>query len=479
MKKLAEDRRVPSRDVERELRGALFNDARLSARLVAVGLDLCASPGSGLPEAMGNASRLAGAYRLLSNERVTPDKLLQPHVSQTFRRILERGEALAVHDTTEMEFGGEREGLGALSSGSRQGFFMHLTLAVTSDGTRQPLGTLAQRTWVRPDKPQGKAKGKRLNGQASSARPERESRRWTEQVEEVERDKPDGVSLIHVGDRETDAFEVHQAVHSRRFVLRANHDRRVFHDDLAMHLRQACQSVPVVMTFEVPVSARLARRQPGTAKTHPTREARIAQVAVRALTVSLREPYERRGISLQVNVVHVREMDTADGDDPVDWVLYTSEAIDTPQALQRVIDLYRARWVIEEFFKALKTGCEVQSLQLETYDALRNGVAIHLPIAWQLLLLRSLGRVQHDAPAECALTATQLQVLRAFSKQPLAPRLTVGQAMLAVAIMGGYLHRPTRDPGWITLGRGMRRLIDYERGWNAALATHAPRPEEV
>jgi len=462
---------IPSGCIEAELIGARLGDARLSARLVSLGSCLAARPGQGLPESIGNDSQLECSYRFLSNPRVTPHGMLQPHYAQTYARIAQRNEALAVHDTTEMEFGGERHGLGPLSSGSRRGFFMHVTLAVAADGSRQPLGTLAHRTWTRVDQPRRKPDAKRLNGQASSQRPDRESRRWAEQVQQVEAAKPPGVSLIHVGDRETDAFEMLEAVHPLRFVLRANHDRRVFDDGEPTHLRQASERAAVALTLQVAVSPRKARKQPGTAKAFPARDARIARVAVRGLTVSLRQPYVRNGASLQVNVVHASEIDPPQDTEPVDWVLYTSEPVDTPEQLQRVIDLYRARWVIEEFFKALKTGCEVQRLQLETYPALCNAVALQLPIAWQVLLLRSLARVHPDAPAEQALTVTQLKVLRAFSRRPLDDKPTVRQAMLAIAILGGYLITKAKgDPGWITLGRGMRRLMDYEQGWVAAIA---------
>jgi hypothetical protein len=461
---------VAARDcIKAELRGAEFGDARLSARLVVLGGRLAASPGFGLPESIGNDSQLECAYRFLSNSRVTPDQMLRPHHGQTYQRIAQRREALAVHDTTELEFGGEREGLGPLSSGARRGFFMHATLAVAADSSRQVLGVLDESFWTRSDTARPKPNGRRLNGQASRMQPDRESRRWAEHVQRVEAHKPDDVSLIHVGDRETDAFEMLDAVHTLRFVLRANHDRRVFEQGEPTHVREACARAAVALSFEVDVSPRKARKQPGTAKSFPAREARVAHVAVRGVSVSIREPYKRNGQLLHVNVVHAREVDAPQGTDPVDWLLYTSEPIDTPEQLQRVIDLYRARWVVEEFFKALKTGCEVQRLQLETYQALRNAVALYLPIAWNILLMRSLAREHPLAPAQHVLTATQIDVLRAISRRPLSAQPNVKETLLAVAILGGYLvTKAKHPPGWITLGRGMKRLMDYELGWVAA-----------
>jgi hypothetical protein len=403
--------------------------------------------------------------------------MLEPHHRQTFERIAQRREALAVHDTTELEFGGDREGLGPLSSGSRRGFFLHTTLAVAADGSRQALGVLAEHTWTRNVTVPPKRNVRRLNGQASSKRPDRESRRWIEQVQRVEAEKAPGVSLIHVGDRETDAFEMFEAVQGLRYVLRANHNRRVFHEAEPLHLRQACERASALVSFSVDVSARKARKQPGGAKTHPDREARTAKVTVRGLSVDLREPYVRHGKLLPVHVVHACEVDVPPEVEPIEWLLYTSEPIDTADQLLRVLDLYRARWVIEEFFKALKSGCEVQSLQLESYEALRNAVSLHLPIAWQLLLLRSLGRVQPDAPADQVLTQTQLQVLRTLGRRPLPLSPTVRDAMIAVAVLGGYLVTKAKNPpGWITLGRGMQHLLNLELGWIAGRA-HALRSD--
>ena len=66
-----------------------------------------------------------------------------------------------------------------------------------------------------------------------------------------------------------------------------------------------------------------------------------------------------------------------------------------------MVDAYRARWVIEELFKALKTGCQIEKRQMESYGALRIALALFLPIAVRLLALRDAARSEPDAPA-CA-----------------------------------------------------------------------------
>jgi hypothetical protein len=153
----------------------------------------------------------------------------------------------------------------------------------------------------------------------------------------------------------------------------------------------------------------------------------------------------------------------------VRWTLFTSEPVDGADDILRVVDWYRARWMIEEFFKALKLGCGYEARQLETRRTLLNALAIFLPIAWRLLLLRNLARHDGQRPATAALSRTQVDVLVATSKGRLDPKPTLRQAMLAIAQRGGHI-KANGEPGWQVLGRGFHDLLLLELGWLAAQA---------
>ena len=122
--------------------------------------------------------------------------------------------------------------------------------------------------------------------------------------------------------------------------------------------------------------------------------------------------------------------------------------------------------MIEEYFKALKTGCQYERRQLESAHSLLNALAVLAPVAWRLLLLRHLGRHAPKRPATDALTPGQLDVLHAVARRPMPKRPTVKDAMLAIASLGGHLLR-NGDPGWLVLGRGMHDLLLLELGWRA------------
>jgi hypothetical protein len=170
--------------------------------------------------------------------------------------------------------------------------------------------------------------------------------------------------------------------------------------------------------------------------------------------------------ALRVNVIHVFERKPPQGEPAVEWFLLTNLPIDTDEAIAFAVDCYRARWMIEEFFKALKTGCQFEKRQLESAHSLLNALAILTPVAWRLLLLRHLARSDTRAPASSALTLQQMEVLTAVAKKPLPPRPTARDAMLAVAALGGHL-KSNGDPGWLVLGRGMHDLLLLELGWRA------------
>lgn len=86
--------------------------------------------------------------------------------------------------------------------------------------------------------------------------------------------------------------------------------------------------------------------------------------------------------SLSLQVVEVREIDPPDGEMPVVWRLVTTEPVDTEEQVAAVVDSYRQRWLIEEFFKVVKTGCRFQRLQLESLRALLIELAIETAVAW-------------------------------------------------------------------------------------------------
>src|SRR5206468_1943875 len=105
-------------------------------------------------------------------------------------------------------------------------------------------------------------------------------------------------------------------------------------------------------------------------------------------------------------------IDPPAGEVPVEWILATSEPIETEAQVLAIIDRYRARWPIEEFFKAINTGCAFEARQLESLDALLIALSLMMPIATNMLLLRTLERQAPQTPAEAVLDHDLIEALR-------------------------------------------------------------------
>lgn len=453
-------------NIEDEYDGPRFGDVRLEARAKLMAGELAERPGDSFPEVFSDDSDLEATYRFLNNDRVTLVKLLEPHVAATLQRASAETTIVVAHDTTSFRYEGEnRKGLGRLLQKGR-GFYGHMALAVTHDEERDPLGVLGFQKIVRKDERADNARDRN----AKIRRSDRESLRWAQLVEEVGEQCRGVVEVIHVMDREADSFELFERLigGQHRFVIRLAHDRKL---QGAGKLIAALDGATVVDTREVTLSARVGHSAPSSRKIHPPREQRVAKLAVSAMQVVVQGP-QQKGSSLALNIVRVTELDAPPGCESIEWRLATTEPIDTPEQVLAVVDAYRARWRIEEFFKALKTGCAMEKRQLGSLHALLNALALLIPIAWNLLRMRVLAR--YEKSASQVLTPTQIDVLRASTKIALPAQLSVRAALLAVAALGGHLKR-NGEPGWIVLGRGYERLVVLERGW--LLRQHEKSPE--
>ena len=440
-----------------------FGDARLSKRLTKIVAGVVEGPDKSFPSMFDDTS-LEGAYRFFNNDEVTPERILSPHVQATVARMASETPALIVHDTSTMSFDpdGARRGLGRVRSAG-QAFFAHVSLALSGDGSRMPLGVLALSTHIRTGAQKKKTKAK------NNANNERE--RWGRQVAAIASLGIDRERAVHLMDREADDFALFAQLVGAgdRFVIRLAHDRLLEPSPDGVHkLAQAVTQIQAIAEREVALSRRPSgQRSPKQRRIHPTREGRMAKLALGATTVVLRRPSTQPKTlpaTLTLNVVRVWEVEVPEGDSPVEWLLVTTEPVDSAERILQVVDWYRARWVIEEFFKAIKTGCAYDARQFETLEALLNVLATFMPVAWRLLRMRTQTRVAPDAKATTVLPSAMIEVLHAFTRITLPAKPTAREVLLAVAALGGHLKH-NGEPGWITLGRGYDKLRTLTEGW--------------
>lgn len=440
---------------EQHFGGCDLGDKRLTRRAVLAADRILEHPGGTLPDKLNHdTAELIGLYRLANNPKVTHERLISAHCRRT-RELSARvaGVLLVIHDTTEVDFSGlDVDELGPIGNGTCSGYLCHNSLAYDYDGS-EVLGLANQTLHVR-------RRVKKTESPAAKRRhPQRESRLWKKGWSSLG-PAPQGVLRVNVADRGADLFEFIEAVETSgdHYCIRSKSNRNIELDDgrggvVKAKLHDWARELPTLGTRQVQVQANKGQI------------ARTATVRVAAGPVTIRAPRFARGEhskqSLTSWVVHVRETSAPKGTQPLEWILLTNvPAGNFEEACER-LDWYTRRPVIEEFHKAMKTGCGVESPQFTTGHALQAVVGLLSVVATQLLRLRDLSRRDDAAtrPAAEVIDQEYVEVISAWRFKQVRADMSVRDFYLALAKLGGHLNR-THDKaaGWLVLWRGWTKL---------------------
>mgnify|MGYP003393764337 CR=1 FL=1 len=155
-------------------------------------------------------------------------------------------------------------------------------------------------------------------------------------------------------------------------------------------------------------------------------------------------------------------------DPSIEWILFTRTAVASAEQALEIVEIYRQRWIIEEYHKCLKSGCKIEEAQLKTADRLMALFGMLGVIATKLLQLRDISRKRPEDPAKEHVDSALVNLVRKFYK--LSSPLTVKEFWRRVAMLGGFLGRKADgNPGWQTIWYGWLRLQDMLRGAELAL----------
>jgi len=462
-----------------EVKTVDLNDKRLNRRLAEVLSQLAARPNASIPAACNGRAEVAAAYRFCANEKTSFEAVLQPHIDATRQRIASQPAVILPQDTTEIDLTRPEQqvaGAGPLDGDSRQGTLLHLLHAFTPDGT--PLGTVGATPWVRAE--ERVCAGLSRAERAAIPIEEKESHRWvvTLQRAREEAERCPTTRFICVADSEADIYEL-LAEATREpcrvdWIVRACQDRALLggSDETPMekHVREYLLQQPVLFEKTIPVRGRKAKVACETRGRRQPRESREAKVVVRVARVTLRPPWrpDRTLPPVTVNVVLLSEVDPPPDDEPIEWLLFTSMPIDTIEHVEGILQCYSSRWMIEVFFRVLKSGCRVEERRFESMDRLLTCLAIYLIVAWRTLYVCRMGRscpeMSCEAVFEPAEWKSVWKVVRREAPPAAPPALGVFVRM--VAQLGGYVNRKRDDPpGPQTVWIGLQRMHDFATCW--------------
>ena len=466
--------------ISQELATVDLGDKRLDKRCQRI-LERCFnSPQASLCGAMRGCAEVMAASRFFDHPNVTAATLLRPHRDATLERVRTQERVLVIQDTMELDYTNQTQlqGRGPLNSETRLGFLVHTQYVVSAQ--RLPLGVWDTDVFARERLQEITSNHKQRDYE------DKESYRWLEgylQACALAAAAP-GVEVISLSDREGDVYEVF-VEHARRvaaqepaaqFVIRCCQKERTLaaREDETEALKLAAQvnQGPVLGTIEFDITSKIQTKRVLGKNTQVFRQGRHVVQEIRACPLELKPPW-RKGASLppvSLWAVSAKEINTPDGQDPIDWLILTSLPVRNFAEAHAILDLYLARWEIEVFHKTLKSGCTIEKLQLKEEERLKPALALYMVVAWRLLYLTKLGRECPELPCDAVFEEAEWKSLVVIAKgrPALAKKPTLGELILLIAQQGGYRGcKNDGPPGPQVMWLGLRSLQHYATAWKA------------
>jgi len=456
-------------ETEVSLGQAIFGDAQLgdrrrTARLVETFELMRRHPGGTLPDKLSTPADLRAFYRLCDAEEVTHGVILAAARQSTLARIAESpGLVLIVHDATELDYTtitSLADELGQIGKGLARGYICQNVLAIAAD-TGEVLGLVDQILHRRDKTPKHETLAEHRE------RASRESLLWLRGTEYL----PADAKLVDVCDQGSDTFEFleHEFRSGRRFVVRAHKVRKVHgsHEPIGpqRYLKEYAHSLPELGRFTMDVQGQRGRKA-----------RKGAEFVVGGGPLLIHPPHAKRGRHgkdpLPLFVVQITEVAPPQGEKAVAWTLLTKETVCTFEDAWRVTGWYERRWIVEEYHKAQKTGCQIEDMQFTTAARLEPAIALLSVVATTLLDLRDASR-RPDAktrPATAILASDYVEVLSLWRYRKTREDWSVHDFFYALARLGGHQNRKSdHRPGWLVLWRGWTKLQAMVDGYTAAM----------
>ena len=444
---------------EKELESVDLGDKRRSKRLIKIVEDLADQPGESVPQACGDTAATTAAYDFWNSPYFQPDDIRSAHQTSTIKRIEPHQIILAIQDTTNIDLTHHPQttGLGYLDTATSFGLKVHSTLAASIDGV--PLGIIAQQVWTRDPENLGIAK-KRHERETQ----QKESQRWLDAEQATHKLIALDKIVVTVADAEADIFDLfnQERPANSHLLIRGTHNRKV--DDKAKYLHAVIGATQPCGTLSVEV------------KRSPQQQSRTANLTIRYTTLEIQVPWNhkrRKQLNpVKLQVILAREENATAGVNPINWLLLTSLEINSLEDAARCVSWYTYRWLIERYHYALKSGCGLEKLQLETARRIHMALATYSIVAWRLLWLTYEARMHPHQSCELVLETYEWQALCiTFSQNPHPPQTPpcLHEAVRMIAKLGGFLGRKSDgEPGVKTIWRGLQRLHDIAATWKLA-----------
>lgn len=403
-----------------------------------------------------------GTYRMLSNDSVTLNYLLEGSFTKCIENI-DSDHILCIQDTTEFNFdsimgkiGKEDPDIGPTSHNTIGGFFCHPVIAINCTGSKiygMPAASFYNRKWDKTTK--------EIRNYKSLPIEEKESYRWIKVSEQTKRKVPQGISITIIGDRENDIYEDLALVPDKRtqILIRSRCDRVLYNNPKSLY--QVLEEQVVAGKKEVEL------------KGNKGRAARKTNLNIKFCKVCIGIVHPRKNYPKQVELFAIEakedETNTPLGEEPIHWRLLTTHSIEQVEQAIQCIEWYKMRWIIEELFRVIKTkGFEIESSQLSNGAAIKKLLALTLEAAMCIMQMKLSLNEASDTLTKNSFSNKQIQLLKILNKKlegnttkqqnPYPPE-NLAWATWVLARLGNWNgYQKSGPPGYITIKNGFDKF---------------------
>jgi len=421
-----------------------LGDKRRDERFVRIIENIVRHPGGSIPEHNERWYDTKATYEFFKNEDIKLEAITAA-ISAFGASQIEQQKLLVIHDTSTISYNDlQAEGLGYIDNAVGKGFFCHSSIAATVNGI--PLGLLNQLIWTRQSAELGKSANRK-----QKPFDQKESYKWYRGIQSVNQQLGEGITKIHIGDREADIYELffNMPDEKAELLIRARHNRKTA---AGSELWQHVSKQKVAAEEEILIPDRTGKRK------------RQVQVQIRYKEVEILCPVHKKGKmyeSVVLTAIEIRQK--GNSRDGIHWKLLTTLAINNAEEAKQCMRWYSYRWLIERFHYVLKSGCGIEALQLKKVESLMKAVAMYSLAAFNIMQLTYQSRQMPNVSCEIALKPRQWEALYMLrfktNKLPKQPP-TLQEATKWLAQMGGYLGRKSDGPpGLKTVWLGYESLL--------------------
>lgn len=426
-----------------------LGDIRRNERFVSIINNVSSSPGSSIPGQNTDWYSTKATYEFYKNEDVSIEALERITSSYGSSQVAGTDKILVAHDFCQISYNDSAaDGLGYLANTEAKGIIAYNSIAISTTGI--PLSLLYQHTFVRPFEELGKSKKR-----GHTPFEYKESYHWYKGISMVNDLLGEKIHKIHIADREADIYDLFFCGYEENtdLLIRAKHNRKLNEKSLLWEA-VAAEPAAAKTTLEIPD------------KTGKKTVAIEVEIRYRPIEILRPKDSGNQYESVSMTGIELKQISAKQAwqDEILHWKLLTTLPVSTVADALQCVKWYCYRWLIERFHYVLKSGTQIEELQLKKASSLQKAIYLYSISAMRIMQLVYQSRQTPNVTCELILTKEQwivLYMLTHKAPKPNSQPPTLAEAAAWIGKLGGHLGRKSDGPpGLKVIWTGYRRLID-------------------